>query len=59
MERVKEIVRDIKKYSCDYLIDLANEEDDYNMLHFAVCYKRMKIVQFLIDNGASESSSCE
>ena len=59
MDRVKEIVRDIKKYSCDYLIDLASEEDGYNMLHFAVCYKRMKIVQFLIDNGASESNSCE
>ena len=57
LDKVKEIVQDIKKHSCDYLIDLASEEDGYNMLHFAVCYKRKKIVRFLIDNGASELSS--
>ena len=54
LHRVKEIVQDLKKHSCEYLIDLTNEEDGYNMLHFAVCYKRMKIVEFLIENGASE-----
>ena len=50
-------MQDIKKCSCDHLIDLATEEDGYNMLHFAVCYKRMNIVQFLIENGASESNT--
>ena len=54
IDKVKEIVQDIRKYSCDQLIDLAAEEDGYNMLHFAVCYKRMQIVKFLIDNGAGE-----
>jgi len=56
LQKVKEIVQNIKRYSCDYLIDLATEEDGYNMLHFAVCYKRLKIVKFLIENGASESN---
>ena len=54
LQKVKEIVRDLKRNSCDYLIDLATEEDGYNMLHFAVCYKRANIVKFLIENGASE-----
>ena len=53
-KRVKEIVRSLKRNSCEYLIDLATEEDGYNMLHFAVCYKRLQIVKFLIDNGASK-----
>ena len=53
-QRVKEIVRSLKRNSCEYLIDLATEEDGYNMLHFAVCYKRLQIVKFLIDNGASK-----
>ena len=57
LKRVKEIVKDIKKHSCDYLIDLTTEEDGYNMLHFAVCYKRADIVKFLIENGASKSNS--
>ena len=55
-QRVKEIVRNLRRNSCDYLIDLATEEDGYNMLHFAVCYKRTQIVKFLIENGASESN---
>ena len=57
LQRVKEIVQDIKKHSCDHLIDLTTEEDGYNMLHFAVCYKRAGIVKFLIENGASKSNS--
>ena len=57
LQRVKEIVQDIKKHSCDYLIDLTTEEDGYNMLHFAVCYKRVEIVKFLIENGASKFNS--
>lgn len=52
LRRVKEIVQDIKKHSCDHLIDLKTEEDGYNMLHFAVSYKRLKIVKFLIESGA-------
>ena len=55
IDKVKEIVQDTKKHSCDELIDLTTEEDGYNMLHFAVCYKRLNIVKFLIENGASES----
>ena len=54
LHRVTEIVQDIKKHSCEHLIDLTTEEDGYNMLHFAVCYKRLEIVKFLIENGASE-----
>ena len=54
MDKVKAIVQNIKKHSCDHLIDLVTE-DGYNMLHFAVCYKSIQIVQFLIENGASES----
>ena len=54
-KRVKEIVQNLKRNSCQYLIDLATEEDGYNMLHFAVCYKRLQIVKFLIENGASKS----
>ena len=51
---MKEIVQDIKQHSCDHLIDSLTEEDGYNMLHFAVCYKRLEIVKFLIESGASE-----
>ena len=54
-KRVKEIVQNLKRNSCQYLIDLATEEDGYNMLHFAACYKRLQIVKFLIENGASKS----
>ena len=54
MDKVKEFVENINKLSCNYLIDIANEEDGYNMLHFAVCYKRINILKFLIDNGASK-----
>ena len=59
LEKVQEIVQDLKKHSCECLIDLTTEEDGYNMLHdhFAVCYKRLKIVEFLIENGASESNT--
>ena len=49
MDKVKEFVENINKLSCNYLIDIANEEDGYNMLHFAVCYKRINILKFLID----------
>ena len=54
-KRVKEIVQNLKRNTCQYLIDLATEEDGYNMLHFAVCYKRLQIMKFLIENGASKS----
>ena len=57
LRRVKEIVEDIKKHSCDHLIDLKTEEDGYNMLHFAVCYKRLEVVKFLVESGASESNT--
>ena len=56
IQRVKEIVRTLKKNSCGYLIDLATEDDGFNMLHFAVCYKRLQIVKYLIENGASKST---
>ena len=55
LDKVQEIVQDLKKHSCEYLIDITTEEDGYNMLHFAVCYKRLEIVEFLIENRASES----
>ena len=57
LHRVIEIVQNIKKYSCEHLIDLTTEEDGYNMLHFAVCYNRLEIVKFLIKNEASELST--
>ena len=54
LHRVTEIVQDLKKHSCDHLIDLTTKEDGYNMLHFAVCYKRLEIVKLLLENGAGE-----
>ena len=59
IDRIKEIVQDIKKHSCDHdkLINLATEEDGYNMLHFAVHYKKLEIVKFLTENGAGESNT--
>ena len=56
IDRVKGIVQDIKKHSCNGLIDWTTEEEGYNMLHFAVCHKRLNIVKFLIENGAGEST---
>ena len=49
-------MQNIKKHSSDgdNLIDLTVREGGYNMLHLAVCHKRLKIVKFLIENGASE-----
>ena len=53
--RINEIVLDLRKHSCQQLIDVASQTNGYNMLHFAVCHKRLPIVKFLIDNGAGES----
>ena len=55
LHRIKEIVLDLQKQSCPQLIDVASQTNGCNMLHFAVCYKRLPIVKFLIDNGAGES----
>lgn len=57
IDTVQQIVQDIKKHSFNHLIDLTTKEDGYNMLHYAVYYKRKEIVKFLIDNGASKSHS--
>ena len=55
LPKIKEIVQELQKHSCPQLIDVASQANGYNMLHFAVHYKRISVVKFLIDNGAGES----
>ncbi|XP_065890705.1 transient receptor potential cation channel subfamily A member 1 homolog isoform X2 [Dysidea avara] len=52
-QKVKDIVEEVSKHSCNNLIDLTTEDEGYNMLHFAVCNKHPEIVQYLIESGAN------
>ena len=57
-QKVKDIVEEVSKHSCNNLIDLTTEDEGYNMLHFAVCNKHPEIVQYLIESGASKEAMC-
>ena len=54
LPKIKEIVQELQKHSCTQLIDVVFQANGYNMLHFAVHYKRLSVVKFLIDNRAGE-----
>ena len=53
-EKITELIEALKLNNCDFLIDLAAEEDGFNMLHNAISCQHLEIVKYLIEHGASK-----
>ena len=57
LDKVTELIEELKSNDCEFLINLIAETDGHNMLHCAISHQHLDIVKYLIEQGASKIPS--